>query len=90
MLDRLFAQSYDILKTAHHGSGNSTKEEWLARVNPRIALISCGEKNSYGHPHEELLERLKNQGCRIYLTPRDGAVTVQSDGEFYEVTKFQP
>ena len=90
VLDRLFAQSYDILKTAHHGSGNSTKEEWLARVNPRIALISCGEKNSYGHRHEELLERLKNQGCRIYLTPRDGAVTVQSDGESYEVTKFQP
>ena len=66
-----------LLKTAHHGSKNSTKESFLALVNPRIALISAGRDNSYGHTHEETLERLQSHGCRIYQTPESGAVTVR-------------
>ncbi len=69
-----------LLKVAHHGSKNSTKEDFLRLVNPRIALISAGRNNRYGHPHEELIERLENCGSMIYRTQRSGAVTVSVRG----------
>lgn len=69
------AENITLLKVAHHGSKNSTSDEFLALANPQIALISAGRDNSYGHPHRETLERLQEQGCRIYQTPESGAVT---------------
>lgn len=66
-----------LLKVAHHGSRNSTGEAFLQAVNPQIALISAGRDNRYGHPHEELLERLADYGCRIYRTHEQGAVTIR-------------
>lgn len=66
-----------LLKVAHHGSKNSTDEEFLQTVNPRIALISSGRNNRYGHPHEELLKRLEDCGCIIYRTQESGAVNVR-------------
>lgn len=77
-----------LLKTAHHGSKNSTKESFLALVSPRIALISAGRDNSYGHPHEETLERLQSHGCRIYQTPESGAVTVRVKNGSVRVEEF--
>lgn len=67
-----------LLKAAHHGSRNSTPMKLLALLKPRITVISCGADNSYGHPHEELLERLNQAGCRIYITARSGALTVET------------
>lgn len=78
-----------LLKVAHHGSAYSTKEEMLSVLRPRLALISCGKSNGYGHPHEELLERLENAGCRICVTARCGAVTVRTDGEKLWVEEFR-
>ena len=52
-------KTYDILKVAHHGSKYSTTEAFLKLVKPRIAWISAGENNSYGHPHAETIRRLK-------------------------------
>ena len=66
-----------VLKVAHHGSGNSTKEAFLETASPKLALISVGENNRYGHPHEELMNRLERAGCYIYQTKECGAVTVQ-------------
>lgn len=66
-----------VLKVAHHGSKYSTGEEFLETVSPDIALISVGENNSYGHPHEELLERLTEAGCHIYQTKESGAITIR-------------
>ena len=66
--------SCDILKVAHHGSRNSTSEKLLDVVNPRAAVISCGEDNSYGHPHQELIQRLENRKIRIFQTQNTGAV----------------
>ncbi len=66
-----------LLKVAHHGSKNSTEDSFLEMVNPRIALVSAGRDNSYGHPHKETLERLSSRGCRIYRTTESGAVTVR-------------
>ncbi len=65
-----------VLKTAHHGSRNSTTEEFLGQVAPQAAVISCGRGNRYGHPHEELLERLQSEDIRIFRTDGGGAVTV--------------
>ncbi|MBR4806890.1 MAG: ComEC/Rec2 family competence protein, partial [Lachnospiraceae bacterium] len=67
-------EDIDILKVAHHGSKYSTSEEFLKVTKPEIAVISCGRKNSYGHPHKETIRRLTDAGCRIYSTPEYGAV----------------
>ena len=47
----------DVLKVAHHGSSGSSCEEFLEAIQPKISLISCGKNNSYGHPHQETLDR---------------------------------
>ena len=78
-----------MLKVAHHGSAYSTKEEMLSALRPRLAFISCGKNNGYGHPHTELLERLENAGCRIFVTARCGAVSVGTDGEKIWVEEFR-
>lgn len=68
-----------ILKVAHHGSKNSTSEEFLKAANPKIAIISCGEGNRYGHPHEETLERLEKVDIPWFCTKDYGAITVTVD-----------
>lgn len=67
---------WEVLKTAHHGSKNSSSEEFLELVKPTYAMISAGRENQYGHPHEETLERLADIGCKIYNTQESGAVEV--------------
>jgi competence protein ComEC len=78
----------DVLKVGHHGSKNSTTPEFLAVVQPRFGIISAGEDNLFGHPSQELLERLENAGVRILRTDRDGAVHVVTDGARLEITCF--
>lgn len=79
-LRRLSLAGTDVLKVAHHGSRYSTSEAFLQAAAPRIALISAGQDNSYGHPHRELLERLDNRGCMVLQTPESGAITIQAAG----------
>lgn len=69
-----------LLKAAHHGSKNASSEDFVREVKPRIAVISCGEDNSYGHPAPETLERLSRAGARIFRTDRDGAVSIEVKG----------
>ena len=71
------AERCQILKVAHHGSRKSTSEAFLHRIQPQLSLISCAWPGRYGHPHRELLERLRACKSHIYGTPVDGAVTVQ-------------
>ena len=68
-----------ILKVAHHGSKNSTSKEFLKAANPKLAIISCGEGNRYGHPHEETLERLEKVDIPWFCTKDYGAITVTVD-----------
>ena len=75
--------SCDVLKVGHHGSSSSTSAGFLRRVNPRFAVISCETGNSYGHPHRETLEKLKNSGVTVYRTDINGTVTCRTDGENY-------
>lgn len=67
----------DVLKVGHHGSKNSTSDALLAQITPHVAVISCGRKNSYGHPHEETVERLQGAGATIVGTPEYGAITIE-------------
>jgi len=71
----------DLLKVAHHGSATSTIPELLAAVHPRLAVISVGSRNVYGHPRLEVLERLAESHVRTYRTDLDGAVTIYLDGQ---------
>jgi competence protein ComEC len=71
----------DLLKVAHHGSATSTIPELLAAVHPKFAVISVGARNVYGHPRQEVLERLADSHVRTYRTDINGAVTFYLDGK---------
>jgi competence protein ComEC len=70
----------DVLKVAHHGSGTATTNALLDALQPRIALISVGAKNNYGHPAPSTLERLSDHGAEIYRTDLDGSIEITADG----------
>jgi competence protein ComEC len=78
----------DVLKVGHHGSQNSTMPDFLAAVKPRVAIISAGEDNPYGHPSPRLTERLDRTQVRILRTDRDGAVHIWTDGHSIEISCF--
>ncbi|MFD2116154.1 DNA internalization-related competence protein ComEC/Rec2 [Paenibacillus yanchengensis] len=72
MLD--YSGQIDVMKVAHHGSKHSMGDEWLAYWQPRAAVISVGERNSYGHPHSDVLDRLDIYGVDVYQTSVNGEV----------------
>ena len=65
-----------ILKVAHHGSKTSTTEEFLKAVSPKFALIGVGKDNKFGHPNDEVIKRLENDGCKIYRTDKMGEISI--------------
>jgi competence protein ComEC len=76
----------EVLKVAHHGSADAGLERLLETLRPRIALISVGKGNDYGHPTPSTLATLEAQsGLDVYRTDLDGAITVESDGHRIEV-----
>lgn len=77
----------DLLKVGHHGSKTSTSEEFLKQVSPELALISAGRKNRYGHPAQEVIDRLRSFGTTIFRTDEDRDIKFVSDGRhFYYLT----
>ncbi len=64
----------DVLKAAHHGSRYASSEAFLKTASPKMAVISCGTRNRYGHPAPETVDRLKACGAILYETTTDGAV----------------
>ena len=70
-----------ILKVGHHGSKTSSSEPFLDQVLPEIAVISVGEKNKYGHPHQEVLTRLQQKGAQIMRTDIEGTIHFVSNGQ---------
>ena len=69
----------DVLKVGHHGSSGSTSVDWLEAIEPEIAVISVGEGNSYGHPHDEIIELLEKNGVEILRTDIEGDIILCSD-----------
>ena len=70
----------NVLKLGHHGSRTSSSILWLEKVNPSIAIVSAGKNNKYGHPHQELLDRLSSLHIPFLNTADIGNIIFKSDG----------
>lgn len=86
LLNSDFDLSADVIKVGHHGSNTSSTDKYLKAVNPQYAIISCGADNSYGHPHNEVIDRLKKNEIDFFVTAQTGDITVTSDGKNISVT----
>jgi beta-lactamase superfamily II metal-dependent hydrolase len=75
----------DIIKISHHGSSTSSIPVFIKKVNPKVAIISCGQNNRYGHPNIKTLGRLEKNVIDIYRTDTDGTILINTDGYNYEV-----
>lgn len=71
----------DILKVSHHSSKYATAADFLERVKPAVAIVSCGEWNRYGHPAQVVLDRLKAAGVKLYRTDLQGEITITTRGK---------
>lgn len=74
----------EILKVAHHGSKFSSSEEFLAKIKPKLAIISSG-KNRFGHPAQETLERLNQAGIKVLRTDQEGSIEIVSNGWEWQI-----
>lgn len=70
----------DVLKVGHHGSTYGSTPEFVAAVHPRLAIVSVGRHNLFGHPAASTIATLERDGAKIYRTDEDGAVIVTTDG----------
>jgi len=85
ILDKKTEINSDILKISHHGSKNSSSEEFLQEVSPQIAVISVGKNNSYGHPTPETLKNLNKYGIKVLRTDEQGNIKIISDGKVFKI-----
>ena len=81
-------EEIEVLKVAHHGSATASSEFFLKKIKAEGACVSVGEKNSYGHPAKEVMERLEQFCEKIYLTKDSGAITIDTDGKKYQIRTF--
>ncbi|KEK25990.1 ComEC/Rec2 family competence protein [Bacillus gaemokensis] len=79
----------DVLKVGHHGSYTSTSETFLTKVGPQFAILSYGNKNPYGHPHQSVVKRLKRYGVMIYATDKQ-TIEIETDGEHIAMLPNSP
>ena len=70
-----------VIKIAHHGSKYASAEDFLKRVKPEIAIISCGAWNRYGHPAQSVLDRLRAANVKLYRTDLQGEITITTRGK---------
>lgn len=75
----------DVLKVGHHGSSTSSYWEFINKVKPKYALISCGPFGIYHHPNEKTVGRLKKVGAKVLTTYEHGSLTVTTDGKSFDV-----
>ena len=77
-----------LLKCGHHGSNTSTSEELLKETTPHYAILSYGEGNRYGHPHQETLDLLAERRISTYHTANSGAISVYTDGKKMKIYEY--
>jgi competence protein ComEC len=88
LVDAAAPLAADFLKVPHHGSKTSSSDAFVAAVAPKVAVVSVGEDNPFGHPFQGAVERYESAGVRFLRTDRDGAVTATTDGETLTVTTY--
>jgi competence protein ComEC len=79
-----------VVKVPHHGSATSSSDRWLDQIQPRVALLSVGEANHFGHPAPAVLERYAQRGIRVLRTDRSGAVVLDIDAAALHVQTALP
>lgn len=75
----------DVLKAGHHGSRTSTAPEWIQAVQPKYVVVSAGRDNSYGHPHQEVVDIVQKFGATLISTAERGSIRFESNGQVLEV-----
>lgn len=75
-----------VLKVGHHGSKYSTTTDFLNKVNPKYAIISVGKNNSYNHPNQVTINKLKKKNIEIHRTDQEGSIFLKSDGKTINIT----
>jgi competence protein ComEC len=75
-----------VLKIGHHGSKYASSADFLKRVQPEVAIVSCGAWNRYGHPSQAVLDRLKAANVKLYRTDLQGEITITTRGKDNELT----
>jgi competence protein ComEC len=88
MISKGYDLKADVLKVGHHGSATSTTALFLNKVSPQYAIISVGKENSYGHPDNLILNRLKTFGVEVFRTDEAGTIIATSDGETIKFDKI--
>jgi beta-lactamase superfamily II metal-dependent hydrolase len=83
--DATLYRAVTVLKAAHHGSRNGMNAAWLKATDPKLAVISCGKGNNYGHPHKETLDLLKAQAVPVKRTDVDGTIRIETDGKTWKI-----
>lgn len=88
-LEPYIGSGMDFYKAAHHGSNYSNSSGILKKLKPEHIIVSCGEKNRYGHPGREAVSRMEKSGGRIHYTKEKGQIKIWWDGESLQVSQFQ-
>ncbi|KAA0546920.1 MBL fold metallo-hydrolase [Bacillus sp. BGMRC 2118] len=79
----------EILKAGHHGSFTSSTDPLLQEVKPNVTILSYGNDNLYGHPHKDVVERLKGLGTTMYSTAQSGSIIVKTNGWSYDISSIK-
>lgn len=92
--DRLMEKNIDLkadfIKIGHHGDSDATSDLLLDLVDPSVALISTGDFEKFGHPHDEVIENLEERDIEILRTDKGGHIIITTDGEEYGIERVVP
>lgn len=87
--NNLYLLNSTILKVGHHGSKTSSTQDFINAVKPKIALIGVGKNNKFGHPNDQVIERLKENGVKVYRTDEMGEISISVNYKgIIKVNKF--
>lgn len=79
----------DVVKVNHHGSTDALLPSWYSVIQPQYAVISCGQGNMYGHPHQQVLDTLQQQNIPVYRTDLQGDIVCASDGVNIKISSLK-